>query len=386
MSTTSISPGARERARRGRRGAIVVVIVLATALLLAWIGRGATRGYLDPHSYNDAGSRAVVELLRDQGVDVVKATRSNDVAQLLKESTPTTLLVAIPDLVDEQQVRSIVASKPESLVLVAPGDGPLLTATAPGVTAAGINDDGTVLDPTCEWPAATRAGRADAAGATYRIDASQTKGSIFACYVIDDRASVVHQGGAGSTVTVLGDPAVLRNDTLAREGNAALALNALGQNDRLVWYLPSIADTGAEQQSFLSLAPAWVLFAFVQLSLVVVLLALSRLRRFGPVIAEPLPALVPAAETVEGRGRLYRKSGARGTAAATLRAGTLERVRQRCGLPRGSTPAEIIDTASGLTGRSPRDLTDLLAGSAPTNDAELIALARNLRTLEKELP
>jgi hypothetical protein len=55
-------------------------------------------------------------------------------------------------------------------------------------------------------------------------------------------------------------------------------------------------------------------------------------------------------------------------------------------LPRGSTPAEIIDAASGLTGRNPRDLTDLLAGSAPTNDAELIALARNLRTLEKELP
>jgi hypothetical protein len=386
MSATSITPGARERVRRGRRGAIVVVVVLATALLLAWVGRGASRGYLDPDAYNDAGSRAVVELLREQGVDVVKATRSDDVAQLLKDSTPTTLLVAIPDLLDEQQVETITAAEPEAWVLVAPGDGPLLDAVAPGVSTAGVNDEGTVLEPACTWPAATRAGRADAAGATYRIDPSATQARVQACYVIDDRASVVHQGKVGRSVTVLGDPAVLQNDTLAREGNAALALNALGENGRVIWYLPSIADTGAEEQSFLSLAPDWVLFAVVQLGFVVVLLAFSRVRRFGPVIAEPLPAVVPAAETVEGRGRLYRKSGARGTAADTLRAGTLERVRQRCGLPRGSTVHEIIDTAGRITGRNARDLTDLLTGPAPTNDAELIALAQNLRTFEKELP
>ena len=47
---------------------------------------------------------------------------------------------------------------------------------------------------------------------------------------------------------------------------------AKGENGRVVWYLPSVADTGAEQQSFLSLAPDWVLFA-------VVLLASPRERR-----------------------------------------------------------------------------------------------------------
>jgi hypothetical protein len=386
MSSTSISPGSRERVRRGRRGAVIVVIVLATALLLAWAGRGASRGYLDPDAYNDAGSRAVAELLRDEGVDVVKATRSNDVVTLLKESTPTTLLVAIPDLLSEQQAAAIVAARPDSLVLVAPGDGPLLKAAAPGITTAGVNDDGTVLEPGCAWPAATRAGRVDAAGAAYRVDPSTTSSRVLTCYVIEDRASVVHQADGGRTVTVLGDPAVLRNDTLAREGNAALALNTLGENGRVVWYLPSVADTGAEQESFLSLSPDWVLFAGLQLGVVAVLLALSRVRRFGPVIAEPLPSVVPAAETIEGRGRLYRRSGARGTAAETLRNGTLERIRQRTGLPRGSTRVEIIDEATRITGRSPGDLTSLLAGPPPTNDAELIALAQNLRTLEKELP
>jgi hypothetical protein len=363
-----------------------VVIVLATALFLAWAGRGASRGYLDPDAYNDAGSRAVAELLRNEGVEVIRVTRFGDVQRLLKEPTPTTLVVAIPDRLSDRQSAVIFDAEPDSVTLVAPGDGLLLEDLVPGVIPAGVNDEDTVLEPSCSWEGAARAGRVDAAGATYRIEPNSSRVRLQACYVIDDRASVVRQLDSGRTVTILGDPAVLQNDSLAREGNAALALNALGENARVVWYLPSLADAGAEQQSFLSLAPAWVLFAGLQLGVVVVLLALSRLRRFGPVIAEPLPTVVPAAETVEGRGRLYRTSSARGTAADTLRAGTLERARQRCGLPRGSSPAAIIDAAARITRRSPKDLTDLLAGSPPINDAELITLAQNLRTLEKELP
>jgi hypothetical protein len=116
------------------------------------------------------------------------------------------------------------------------------------------------------------------------------------------------------------------------------------------------------------------------------LLALSRARRFGPVIAEPLPTVVPAAETVMGRGRMYRRSGARTQAAIALRAGTYERLRQRCGLPRGVALPALIDEVVRMTGRSPGEVSALLAGSPPGSDAELIELAQHLRSLEKELP
>ena len=56
----------------------------------------------------------------------------------------------------------------------------------------------------------------------------------------------------------------------------------------------------------------WIVW---QLWLVVVLVALWKGRRLGPLVAEQLPVVVRASETVEGRGRLYRSRRARDRAA-----------------------------------------------------------------------
>ena len=45
-------------------------------------------------------------------------------------------------------------------------------------------------------------------------------------------------------------------------------------------------------------------------------------RRLGPIMTEPLPVTVRAAETVEGHGRLYHRLNARDRAANALRAGS----------------------------------------------------------------
>src|SRR5690606_41722785 len=55
------------------------------------------------------------------------------------------------------------------------------------------------------------------------------------------------------------------------------------------------------------------------LIVVVVLLAWWQGRRLGPLVTEPLPVVVRASETVEGRGRLYRSRRARDRAAEALR-------------------------------------------------------------------
>ena len=61
---------------------------------------------------------------------------------------------------------------------------------------------------------------------------------------------------AGRTVTLLGSPQALTNDRFDELGNAALTLSLLGQNGRLLWYLPSLADVSAgEQQLVLRLVP-----------------------------------------------------------------------------------------------------------------------------------
>ena len=62
------------------------------------------------------------------------------------------------------------------------------------------------------------------------------------------------------------------------------------------------------------------------------LVALWRGRRIGPLVAEELPVVVRASETVEGRGRLYRSRRARDRAAQALRTATLQRMLPRLGL------------------------------------------------------
>ena len=62
------------------------------------------------------------------------------------------------------------------------------------------------------------------------------------------------------------------------------------------------------------------------------LVALWKGRRIGPLVAERLPVVVRASETVEGRGRLYRSRRARDRAADALRTATLQRLLPRLGL------------------------------------------------------
>ena len=84
------------------------------------------------------------------------------------------------------------------------------------------------------------------------------------------------------------------------------------------------------------LVPAQRQWIVVQLCLVVLLLALWKGRRLGPLVAEQLPVVVRASETVEGRGRLYRSRRAGDRAADALRTATLQRMMPRLGL--GPTP------------------------------------------------
>ncbi len=85
-------------------------------------------------------------------------------------------------------------------------------------------------------------------------------------------------------------------------------------------------------------SPIAVTWIVLQLCLVVLLLALWKGRRMGPLVAEQLPVVVRASETVEGRGRLYRSRRARDRAADALRTATLQRLLPRLGLGPNAEP------------------------------------------------
>jgi hypothetical protein len=95
--------------------------------------------------------------------------------------------------------------------------------------------------------------------------------------------------------------------------------------------------------------------------------------------------VVQAAETVEGRARLYRRSRARDTAAESLRGARRVRLGRLLGLPARSAPTALVDAAAARAGRDPGAVAGLLYGAAPADDAALVRLADDLDALDREV-
>jgi hypothetical protein len=161
-------------------------------------------------------------------------------------------------------------------------------------------------------------------------------------------------------------------------------MRLLGNNPRLVWYLPSVNDPAldAVKLSFYDLIPSGWRFGVIQLGIAAALIALWRARRLGPVVTEPLPVVVRAAETAEGRARLYRKAGAADHAGTILRQATCARLRPMLGLPVAAEPAAIVDSVARRSGWNEAQVGALLYGPLPTDDPALVQLADALDVLE----
>lgn len=358
--------------RAARAPLIVGALLVLTGVLVAAVTDRGERGYLDPDAIDERGSRAVVELLRDQGVTV---TVTGDTALVRAAEPGTTVLVPFPGTLPDAQLAALRGTAAD-VVLVQPAYE--VARIAPGLGIGALSASGERREPGCALPAAVAAGALEPAGSLY------TAAGGVACYPEELGAALVEVRDGARTVTALGDPAPLLNGTITEEGHAALALGLLGRSAELLWFAPDPADLATgEGRTFGELVPDAVRWAAVQLGIAAVLLVLWRARRLGPVVREPLPVVVRASEAVEGRARLYRRAGARGHAAETLREAARARLRPLVGLPPDAGPAELVDAVGARTGR--RDAGGLLYGPPPGDDAGLVALARALDECEGEV-
>jgi hypothetical protein len=389
LPSTSASPTARQVWTRARGIALALVLLLVGAIAIAVIRSDARHGELDPRSADPNGSRAVAELLADRGVDTRVVTTLDEAAAAA--GPDTTLLVAVPDLLNRSQqsrLHNAFAVSGGRTVLVAPGSASV-ERLAPGVTADPATSLDSTLPPDCDLPAARRAGTADTGGVRYtttHLDADK-------CYTSERLATLLRipaPTGDGDTV-VLGAPDILLNDRLDKQGNASLALQLLGSRPHLVWYLPSLSDTSAtgtdDERSFFDLLPSGWLWGTLQLFIAAALAALWRARRLGPLVPEKLPVAIRASETAEGRARLYRKADARDRAANALRSTTRTRLAPLTGVPvtQAHTPEVLLPALSAHLHGDRQDLRTLLFGPPPSDDAALIALADQLDALEREV-
>jgi hypothetical protein len=373
----SSSPPLRRVLAGARWPAVLVVALVLTTAALAVVQGSRSSGRLDPDSFAPAGSRAVAELLRAGDLEVVRV-EDVEAAATAGDDPATTVVVPLPGALSERELRRL-RGRAGRLVVVGADDRALAALGLPATAAPAVPVD--VRRAACALAAAERAGDATVGGTTY----APTEGGAVGCYATGGRPTLLEL--PDDRATLLGDGAPLTNDRLAERGNAALVLGLLGQGEGVAWLLPSPgrALPEDEQAALGDLLPAAVGLAVLQLLVAAGVLALWRGRRLGRMVEEPLPVVVRAAEAVEGRSRLYRAAGARGSAADALRAGSRDRLARRLGLPPDSPSDAVTTDVARTVRRDPADVHHLLYGSAPQDDAALVRLAEQLRALETAL-
>jgi hypothetical protein len=410
--------------------AAVAAVVIAGALVIAVFGRSGAGGDLDPRSAKPGGARAVAQLLRHREVGVAFTT-DPAVAARKAAVAGRTIVVPRPGRLTSTEIGRLAgaAALGAHLVLIAPSDQALRALgvgmhTGPRVT---VRD----RPARCFAPEAVTAGSAELGGATF-----DGTGASADCYPAGDLPTLVLAtvtGSAGAPdgrLAVLGSGAFLTNKRLGSSGDAALALELLAARPAVVWLMPTggRADAVDGGSGLLDLVPDAVLAAVVQVGIAVVVLALWRGRRLGPPVPEPLPVVVRAAETVEGRARLYLSAHAAPVAAEALRDGARTRLAGALRVERSATatatptgaagtgappavpaaggsppevadpadPAALVATVAGVTGRPAAEIRALLYGSGMADpvtpsrrryrsaDDALVRLARDLDDLERE--
>jgi hypothetical protein len=377
-SDLAVGPTVVQRWRSARWVLLALVIIVGVATLGTYLTAPHPGGPMDPESTSKEGARALVTVLREHGVDVVAA---GDIAAVESAARPDALILVAQTfyLFDDDLLRRL-AALPGDRLLVAP------VSRTRDELAPEIRIDGATTfsdsTPDCDMREATRAGEvqfglSDAYAAAGKVP-------VVRCY----GGALVRYTDKGREVTVVSTADFMTNSGLLKQGNAALAMNLAGSHPRVIWYAPQRSEGGGQSgggAGIMALIPDQVGWIVLQLCLAVALLAVWKGRRIGPLVAEQLPVVVRASETVEGRGRLYRSRRARDRAAEALRTATMQRMMPRLGLGHDAEPPTVVAAVAERCGLSPQAVAHTLFGPPPANDPDLVSLAHELDNIERQV-
>jgi hypothetical protein len=366
---------------------MVLILLVASALAATLVARGSQTNNddLDPANPGFAGAQALAHVLASHGVKVTIVRSQNELLEQIVDGATTVAITGTSSLSGHTSRTALAhAASAASLVLLDPdqvvtrGMGLPVGSHLTSLTDVAAGCRGTVLGQTY------RLGLADRA---YQPEAGS--GAATTCFA--DRAGgggamVSLQATAGRPpVVLLGDESLITNGAILHSDNAAVALHLFGLTNRLIWYVPSVADITTADSTARSITPSWFQPALVLGSSAVLLLCLWRGRRLGPLVTEPLPVVVRAVETTESRGRMYRRARDRSRALAVLQHATLRRLASSLGVSVSTPVANLAAGAAAASGREYQAVLQLLQSPAAHDDASLLELANTLQALEKEV-
>ena len=381
-STAIVTPTARSVLARARAAVLLIgIAVIATALLVLVPDPSHSTTPLSTTNHGEDGAQALARVLGGHGVSVKEAVE----ADIASADADTTVVVIDPEKMPSRAVEAVQAAP--NVVFVgtvystADARPPYLEGLR--VMTPFSSASAKTVNPGCPSPTATRAGTL--ASSIYRVAADPDQEAAqewTLCFTSDGEGfQYAEKESDGRFRAVITDPARLTNSAVLRDGNASLAIGAMGRTRSLLWYMP----TGEESVTGPSdLAPAHLRPLFLLLVAAALVLALARGRRMGRLASEKLPVEVPASEILVGKARLMRTNRAFGHAAQALRSASARRIAQRLAVP-ASAPAEQLVGALERRGVDPARSRALLWGPAPASHSALTVLAEQLEALEKEI-
>lgn len=377
-----------------RRWAPWALLVLAMAVVTTLLTRQDTGEPFHPDNLGHQGTQALVRVLEQEGttVEVVEGTRRLLERPVGAETTVVLGHTAYLGPESGGEVLQHVAGAGRLVVLVPdPTTDPGAALGVPVTATPGADRS---LEPECRAPwvrEGDRLARADVvledggpdrAGTTacYPPTAGHNAGGARAGALLDLPA-----GAQRPPLTLVGFPTALTNEQVTEEAHAALGLRVLGDHDRVLWVVPAPGDATLEQapQGLWDVLPRNLTASVVLLAAAVLVTALWQGRRLAPVVTEPLPAVVRAAETTRARGRLYRQAHDREHALRALQEATRYRLARRLGLPPTGGSDDLVEAVATAVGEPSHAVRRLLTDPTAPDDATLVDVARRLRSLEE---
>lgn len=391
----SLGPSRSAVMGKARSIATWLLILVLGSVALVVLGARATPDarLLDPRSPAPIGSKAIAEVLRDNGVDV---SVIESVAQLPTEvPSGTTVVVTADDGLSPSALREVArraAGADRLVVLLAqPGAVGVLTPDLQGYPAPTAFPLDSAPASRCAIPGINPGDVVSGAGVLMLPTSDllpTSDADIETCLPtrgMEDAGALLALLPAAPDrpqTFLVGFGPGLTNDTITSEDNAAIGLRLLGHSPDLLWLIPSGDEGPQTSGDTYSPWPVWTTPVAATLAVGTVLLALVRGRRLGRVVHEPLPVVVRAAETTESRAHLYRRSRDRARTAAILREGTRSRLRQRLGVARGEPLQTLVLAVANATGEPVDRIHALLDDNEPASTAALITLGTDLAELE----
>jgi hypothetical protein len=362
--------------------AAIAILIVVIVMLVEGVAQNSADTVLSATSAAPDGSRALVRVLEEHGVQVTPASSRTQAHDALASHPGATLLLYDPAGYLAAPKARALSRQAAATVLVAPPK-PLLAALAPTVRAAGRTSR---LAPVSAGQACALFAPGTVQAIAVDGTAYQAHGAAARCFRSPAGGYAVVRGGDPGTLTTVGSTELFENGGITRTDNAAAAIGLLGSERALVWYLPSLADTPrAAAPTLAELTPGWVTPVAVLLIATALAAIAWRGRRFGPLVAETLPVTVRARETMEGRARLYQRANARAQALQNLRVGAIDRLATRLRLPPEAEAIDVADAVAGVLNADRQTVRNILVDETPARDADLMRLSDALAALESQV-